>query len=246
MTDKARLDKRLVELGLAPTPAKAQALVMAGVVVVDDHAAQKPGQLVSAEAHIRLKGEHCPYVSRGGLKLEAALRGFSIDPSGWVCVDVGASTGGFTDCLLQHGAARVYAVDVGYGQLAWSLREDARVVNLERVNFRNLEPATIGEPADLVVADASFISLTLLLPPIRSILKQGGQAVVLVKPQFEVDKGQVEKGGVVRDEALRKAALDKVCHAATIEHFEVLSTMESPIAGAKKGNLEFLAHLKRT
>ena len=242
---KERLDNLLVERGLAPTRANAKALIMAGVVVVDDHAAEKAGDLYDTEAEIRLKGEHNPYVGRGGLKLAAALKGFAVDPTGKVCLDVGASTGGFTDCLLQHGAARVYAVDVGYGQLAWKLREDPRVVNIERTNIRTMEDGVIPSPVDLAAIDASFISVTLFLDKVCSLLKKDGEVIVLVKPQFEVERGQVGKGGVVRDPLLRQKALDRVCDSAMHGGFTVSSTMESPVPGAKKGNIEFLVHLKK-
>ncbi len=240
-----RLDQLLVDRGLAASREKARALILAGAVVVGDHRADKPGQAVAAGAEVRLKGEVCPYVSRGGLKLAAALDAFGIDPAGWTCVDLGASTGGFTDCLLQRGARLVYAVDVGYGQLAWALRDDPRVVNLERCNVRYLERGRIPEPVQLVVVDASFISLTLLLPKVWELLEPGGQAVALVKPQFEVGKGQVGKGGVVRDPALRGAAVARVLAAAAELGFTVLGEAESPVPGAKKGNVEVSVHLRR-
>ena len=246
MTAKVRLDTLLVERGFAPTRAKAQALILAGLVVVGEHAAEKAGQQVESAADIRLKGDFCPYVSRGGLKLEGALRRFSLDPGGLVCVDVGASTGGFTDCLLQHGAAKVYAIDVGYGQLAWKLREDSRVVSVERQNIRHLPPDILPEPVDLAVVDTSFISLRLVLPHVAALLRPGGAIVALVKPQFEVEKGEVGKGGVVRDPQKRLHALARVCEAAKMMQFDVLATMESPIAGAKKGNIEYLIYLRKS
>jgi 23S rRNA (cytidine1920-2'-O)/16S rRNA (cytidine1409-2'-O)-methyltransferase len=239
-----RLDQLLVERGLAPSREKARALVLAGLVVVEEHRAAKPGQGVDPAASIRLKGRYSPYVSRGGMKLAAALDAFRIEPSGKICVDVGASTGGFTDCLLQRGARRVYAVDVGYGQLAWKLREDARVVSLERCNIRNLGREVIPEAPDLVVADASFISLRLVLPKLRELLGETGEAVVLVKPQFEVGRGQVGKGGVVRDAALRRRAVESVTEAACALGFEPAGVIESPVPGAKKGNVEYLLYLK--
>lgn len=239
-----RLDQLLVDRGLAPSREKARALVLAGLVVVDEHRAAKPGQGVDPAAAVRLKGEYNPYVSRGGLKLEAALSGFGIRPTGRTCVDVGASTGGFTDCLLQAGARRVYAVDVGYGQLAWKLRGDPRVVSLERCNVRHLRRDLIPEQVDLVVADASFISLRLVLPKILELLGISGEAVLLVKPQFEVGKGQVGKGGVVRDPELRRQAVESVREAARQLGFEVAGAMESPVRGGKKGNVEFLLHLR--
>ncbi len=242
---RVRIDELLVARGLAPSRQRARALVMAGLVVVGDRRVDKPGQRVAPDAPLRLKGEHNPYVSRGGLKLEAALEAFGVDPAGRVCVDVGASTGGFTDCLLQHGARRVYAVDVGYGQLAWKLRQDPRVVSLERRNIRTLDPGEIGEPADLVVVDTSFISLRLVLPRVWDLLAPGGEVVALVKPQFEVGREHVGKGGVVRDPGLREQALRSVLDAARDLGFEVLGTAESPVPGAKKGNVELLAHLRR-
>ncbi len=242
---RVRIDELLVARGLAPSRQRARALVMAGLVVVGDRRVDKPGQRVDPDAEVRVKGEHNPYVSRGGLKLEAALEAFGVDPAGRVCVDVGASTGGFTDCLLQHGARRVYAVDVGYGQLAWRLRQDARVVSLERRNIRTLDPEEIPEPADLVVVDTSFISLRLVLPRVWDLLVPGGEVVTLVKPQFEVGREHVGKGGVVRDPGLREQALRSVLDAARDLGFEVLGTVESPVPGAKKGNVELLAHLRR-
>jgi len=238
-----RLDQLLVDRGLVPSRERARALVLAGAVVVDDHRAEKPGQRVPLEADLRIKGEFNPYVSRGGLKLQAALDAFGMDPAGRVCVDVGASTGGFTDCLLQRGARRVYAVDVGYGQLAWKLREDPRVVSLERCNIRHLGADRIPEAVDLVVVDASFISLRLVLPKVRDLLGPGGEAVALVKPQFEVGRGQVGKGGVVRDPELRQRAVEEVRDAARTLGFEIAGTVESPVPGAKKGNVEYLVHL---
>jgi 23S rRNA (cytidine1920-2'-O)/16S rRNA (cytidine1409-2'-O)-methyltransferase len=243
---RLRLDQLMVERGLAPSRSKAQAIIMAGQVVVGDHAASKAGQMVAEDVELRLKGEVNPYVSRGGLKLEAALKTFPFDPSGMVCMDVGASTGGFTDCLLQHGAAKVYAVDVGYGQLAWSLCEDSRVISMERQNIRHLTAEQLGERVDLAVIDASFISLRLVLEPVRDLLKPGGEVIALVKPQFEVEKGQVGKGGVVRDPELRRETLAKVGDFATVLGLEILNSMESPVPGAKKGNIEFLLHLKMT
>jgi 23S rRNA (cytidine1920-2'-O)/16S rRNA (cytidine1409-2'-O)-methyltransferase len=245
LTEKIRVDALLVQRGLAPTRERAQALILAGLVVADDHRVAKPAERVEPEAGLRLKGEPNPYVSRGGLKLAAALDAFGVDPQGRTCVDVGASTGGFTDCLLQRGARRVYAVDVGYGQLAWKLREDPRVVSLERQNVRSLPREAIPEAVDLVVADASFISLRLVLPKVEELLEPEGEAVVLVKPQFEVGRGLVGKGGVVRDERLRREALEEVCGFAQAGGFEVLGTLESPVPGAKKGNVEYLVHLRR-
>ena len=195
-TPKIRLDELLVDRGLAETRAQAQRLIQAGQVFIGDEVADKPGRSVPQDAPVRVQ-EALRYVSRGGLKLEAALDAFGIDPAGWVCADIGASTGGFTDCLLQRGAARVYAVDVGYGQLAWSLRIDPRVVSIERTNIRYLDP--LPERASLATVDVSFIGLALVLPRIAGLLMPAGQIIALIKPQFEVGKGQVGKGGVVRD-----------------------------------------------
>jgi len=240
-----RIDELLVERGLAPTRQRARALVLAGLVVAGDRRVDKPGQRVDPASEVRLKGEPCPYVSRGGLKLEAGLRAFGIRPEGRVCADVGASTGGFTDCLLQHGARRVYAIDVGYGQLAWKLRQDPRVMSLERQNVRTLPADAVPEPVDLAVVDTSFISLALVLPRVWDLIRPGGEVVALVKPQFEVGREHVGKGGVVRDPELRRQALERVLDTARRIGYGVLSTMESPVPGAKKGNVEFLAHLRR-
>jgi 23S rRNA (cytidine1920-2'-O)/16S rRNA (cytidine1409-2'-O)-methyltransferase len=243
---RVRLDVLLVERGLAESRTKAQALVMAGAVVVGEARVDKPGHLVDAEAPVRLKEDAAPsrYVSRGALKLEKALDDFpAVDPRGKVCADLGASTGGFTDLLLQRGAARVYAVDVGYGQLHPRLRGDPRVVVRERENARNYTAASLPEPVDLVTADLSFISLRLVLPAVKAILRPGGQAVVLVKPQFEVGKGEVGKGGVVRDDAKRRAALEGVEAAARDLGFEPIGHAESPIEGPA-GNREWLLALR--
>lgn len=243
MSSRQRLDKLMVERGLAPSREKAQALIMAGQVVVGDHAAEKAGQQVLPEVDIRIKGELLPYVSRGGLKLARGLEQFGVDPSGRVAIDVGASTGGFTDCLLQHGAARVYAVDVGYGQLAWKLREDPRVVVLEKTNIRHLQPDQLDPLPDLAVIDASFISLNLVLPPTLALLARPAEVVALVKPQFEVGKGAVGKGGIVRDPKLHDEVLRKMQALATELGAELLGICDSPITGAD-GNREFLMGLK--
>lgn len=240
---RERIDKLLVDLGLCESRTRAQAMVMAGNVLVGDEVVDKPGAQVAVDAPVRLRGEQLRYVSRGGLKLEHALDHFVIDPRGMDCMDVGASTGGFTDCLLQRGAARVCAVDVGYGQLAWRLREDPRVFSLERVNARNLDGGALPFRPSLAVIDVSFISLTLILPRIAAILPAGAPVVALVKPQFEVGKDDVGKGGVVRDAAKRQSAVDKVCDAARALGFEVVGVVESPIRGPA-GNIEILAHLR--
>ncbi len=239
--DRRRLDQLLVERGLADSRAKAQALVLAGQVLVDGARAAKPGH--TAPADVRLEVIAPPrYVGRGGLKLEAALDHFQIPVEDKVCLDVGASTGGFTDCLLQHGARRVYAVDVGAGQLDWKLRGDPRVVVREGVNARYLRPEDIGEPVDLAVCDVSFISVTLILPAVQPVLKDTGEMVILVKPQFEAGRKQVGKGGIVRDEAVRAAACARVEQAVRELEFRT-SVMESPVPGAE-GNREFLLYAR--
>lgn len=246
MARKQRIDVLLVERGLAESRARAQALVLAGAVVAGEARVDKPGQLVDPQLPLRLKEGAAPrrYASRGALKLEKALQAFPVDPRGKVCADLGASTGGFTDLLLQRGAARVYAVDVGYGQLHARLRHDPRVVVRERENARFLTAARLGETVDLVTADLSFISLKLVLPAVKDLLRPGGEAVLLVKPQFEVGKGEVGKGGVVRDLAKRRAALASVEEAARELGFEVLGHAESPIEGPA-GNREWLLALRR-
>lgn len=243
MTTRQRLDKLMVERGLAPSREKAQALIMAGQVVVGDHVAEKAGQQVTAEVEIRIKGDLLPYVSRGGLKLEKGLDTFGIQVDGRIAIDVGASTGGFTDCLLQRGAYSVYAVDVGYGQLAWKLREDQRVVVLEKTNVRHLKPEQLGPLPDLAVIDASFISLNLVLPPTLALLSRPAEVVALVKPQFEVGKGAVGKGGIVRDPKLHEDVLANMQRLAIELGAELIGICDSPITGAD-GNREFLMGLR--
>jgi len=236
---KLRLDRLLVERGLAESREKAQALIMAGEVLVAGQKASKPGHSVDADSAVEVLARP-PYVSRGGFKLAGALRQFAIDPAGKVCLDVGSSTGGFTDVLLQAGAARVHAVDVGAGQLAWSIRTDPRVVVHEGINARELRFEDIGELADILVCDVSFISVTLILPAAIPLLLPEGQMVILVKPQFEVGRGQVGKGGIVRDPALHQAVCDRVTQAVVEAGFQT-EIMESPILGAE-GNKEFLLY----
>jgi 23S rRNA (cytidine1920-2'-O)/16S rRNA (cytidine1409-2'-O)-methyltransferase len=228
-----------VERGLADSREKAQALIMAGEVLVDGQKASKPGQPVEQAAEVRVLARP-PFVSRGGLKLAEALHHFAIHVAGKVCVDIGSSTGGFTDALLQAGALRVHCVDVGAGQLAWSLRTDPRVRLHEGVNARALTPAEIGEPADLATCDVSFISVTLILPAVVPLLRPEGQMVILIKPQFEVGKGQVGKGGIVRRPELHQAACERVTLAVREFGFET-DMIDSPIAGAE-GNREFLLY----
>ncbi|TRO82645.1 TlyA family RNA methyltransferase [Desulfuromonas acetexigens] len=240
---KVRLDKLLVDRALVPSRERARALILAGKVVVGEHAVDKAGAQVAEDAPVRLKGEDIPYVSRGGLKLEKGLDHFAVDPAGRVAIDVGASTGGFTDCLLQRGATKVFAVDVGYGQLAWSLREDPRVVNLERTNIRELTTERLGERPSLAVIDASFISLDKVLPPTLALLAPGAEVLALIKPQFEVGKGQVGKGGVVRDAEQHAAVVERIRTLAESLGCLILGVTESPILGPK-GNREFLIHLR--
>jgi 23S rRNA (cytidine1920-2'-O)/16S rRNA (cytidine1409-2'-O)-methyltransferase len=229
----------MVDRGLAQSREKAQALIMAGEVLVNGQKASKPGHTVDADCAIEVLARP-PYVSRGGLKLAAALSHFAIDASGKICLDIGASTGGFTDVLLQSGASRVHAVDVGAGQLAWSLRTDPRVSVRENINARDLEFDDIGELVDLLVCDVSFISVTLILPAVVRVLRPSGQMVILIKPQFEVGRGQVGKGGIVREPELHQAACEKVERAVREFGFET-GIMESPIRGAE-GNKEFLLY----
>lgn len=236
---KLRLDRLMADRGLAESREKAQALIMAGEVRVAGVRAAKPGQQVAEDAQVEVLARP-PWVSRGGFKLAGALENFAIDVAGCVCLDIGASTGGFTDVLLKAGAARVHAVDVGAGQLAWSLRTDARVVVHDGINARHLAAQDIGEPVDFLCCDVSFISVTLILPAAVPLLRPGGQMVILIKPQFEVGKGQVGKGGIVRDPALHRAACDRV-EAAARELGFATAIMESPIFGAE-GNKEFLLH----
>jgi 23S rRNA (cytidine1920-2'-O)/16S rRNA (cytidine1409-2'-O)-methyltransferase len=239
---KVRLDKLVLDRGLAESRQRASALIRAGVVLVDNTPRDKPGTQVSPDAEVRLKGNPIPYVGRGGLKLEAALDAFNVDPRGRICADLGASTGGFTDCLLQRGAAKVFAIDVGYGQLAWSLRTDPRVVVMERTNARHLEH--LDEPVSLIVGDLSFISLTKILPAVQRLGGDNAEAVLLIKPQFEAGREAVGKGGVVKDEAVRSAAIATVVASAEAGGARSLGVIDSPIAGAKKGNVEALIHLK--
>ncbi len=238
---KERLDVLLVARGLAESRNAAQKLILAGEVLVGENRADKPGMSVAVDAPIRVR-QGLPFVSRGGIKLQAALDAFRLDVTGLVCADVGASTGGFTDCLLQRGAARVYAIDVGYGQLDWKLRQDSRVVVLERTNARYLE--SLPEPIDLVTIDASFISLTIILPAATNWLKPDGQIVALIKPQFEAGRKQVGKGGVVRDPAIQADVLRRVLNWANAHDLPPLDVIRSPIAGPA-GNIEFLVRLQR-
>ncbi len=241
MSEKERLDLLVVARGLAPSRAQAQALIRAGRVLVNGRLVDKPGTFVSPDAFLQLV-EPPRYVSRGGEKLEAALHAFAISPKGKVCLDVGASTGGFTDCLLQHGAAKVYALDVGRGQLDWKLRQDPRVVVLEGRNARFLTPQDLGQPVDLVTVDVSFISLRLVLPPLRAVVQPSGDVIALIKPQFEAGREQVRKG-VVRDPAVHRAVLERLAGFAHEElGWSVRGAAPSPLLGPA-GNREFFLHL---
>jgi 23S rRNA (cytidine1920-2'-O)/16S rRNA (cytidine1409-2'-O)-methyltransferase len=244
---RERIDKLLVERGLAESRTKAQALVMAGVVLVGEQRVEKPSEQFAIDVRIRVKHADAPasrYVGRGGLKLEAALVAFQLNVEGAVCLDVGASTGGFTDCLLQNGAQQVFAIDVGHNQIDWRLRTDPRVVVREGVNARYLQPEDFPEPFDLAVIDVSFISATKILPAIAPLMRQGGSIVTLIKPQFEVGRGEVGGGGIVRDPAKHAQAVETVNNAALELGLHFAGLIESPIQGAE-GNVEFLAHYKR-
>ncbi len=240
---KIRLDQLLVLRELLPSREKAQRAIMAGLVFVNGQKAEKPGTTVPDDATIEVStGEK--YVGRGGLKLEEALKQFEINPVGRVCLDIGASTGGFTDCLLQHGASRVYALDVGHGQIDWKLRNDDRVIVGEGINCRNLTLANVGgEPVDLCVADVSFISLALILPAAFALLKPSADMIVLIKPQFELTAAKVGKGGVVREPDLRQEAVDKIHECVNELGRKWMDVIESPITG-REGNVEYLAHLQ--
>lgn len=242
MKHKERLDVLLVSLGLAESRAKAQATIMAGEVYVNGQKADKSGMEVDITSNIEVRGSACPYVSRGGLKLEKALKNFGVDPTGYVCSDSGASTGGFTDCLLQQGASKVFAIDVGYGQLAWKIRNDPRVVVMERTNIRYVTLEDLGEPLDLSVIDVSFISLGLVLPVVKTLLKPTGQVLCLIKPQFEAGKDKVGKKGVVRDPAVHEEVLQNFISLAKSLDFTIRNLTFSPVKGPE-GNIEFLAHL---
>jgi 23S rRNA (cytidine1920-2'-O)/16S rRNA (cytidine1409-2'-O)-methyltransferase len=243
---KERIDKLLHERGLADSRTKAQAMVMAGVVLVDERRVEKPSESFSPKADIRIKGDspESRYASRGGLKLEKALAEFGVSVDGMVCLDVGASTGGFTDCLLQNGASRVVAVDAGTNQLVWSVRNDPRVEVREKTNARELKPEDLDTLFDLIVMDVSFISVTKILPALTPLLADGGRIIVLIKPQFEVGKGEVGKGGIVRDPEKHERVVKEVNEFAESIGLALLGLIESPILGAE-GNKEFLAHYGR-
>lgn len=242
--EKKRLDILLTEQGLAPSREKAKALIMSGIVYVNGQKEDKAGASFDEEAAktIEVRGETLPYVSRGGLKLEKAMKEFGIILTGKVCMDVGASTGGFTDCMLQNGATKVYAIDVGKGQLDWKLRKDPRVVCMEKTNMRYVKPEDIGEPADFASIDVSFISLTKILQPVKDCLKEGGEIVCLIKPQFEAGREKVGKKGVVRDPKVHEEVIEKVMDYARFLGFSLLTLDYSPVKGPE-GNIEYLLHL---
>ncbi len=243
---KERIDKLLVDQGLATSRTKAHAMVMAGIVLVGEHRVAKPSEMFAFDSAIRIKGvsDETRYVGRGGLKLEAALKAFSIDPEGWNCIDIGSSTGGFTDCLLQHGAARVVAIDAGTNQLVWSLRTDPRVEVREKTNARHLKPDDFDSAFDLAVMDVSFISVTKVIPAVLDLLTPKGRMIILVKPQFEVGKGEVGKGGIVRDEEKHERVVATVVRFAEVIGLRSHGVIESPISGAE-GNKEFLIFFTR-
>ena len=243
MKIKKRLDVLLVERLYAETRSKAQAIIMSGNVYVNGQKADKPGTSFEETVEIEVRGAVCPYVSRGGLKLEKALRDFGVKPDGFVCSDSGASTGGFTDCLLQQGASKVFAIDVGYGELNWKIRNDPRVVVMERTNIRYVTPEDLGEPLDLSVIDVSFIGLELVLPTIKNLLKPGqGQVLCLIKPQFEAGRENIGKNGVVRDPKIHQMVLDNFVALVHGLGFTILGLTFSPVKGPA-GNIEFLGHL---
>ncbi|MEE0786938.1 MAG: TlyA family RNA methyltransferase [Oscillospiraceae bacterium] len=242
---KKRIDVLLFERGLAPSREKARTLIMAGSVYVNNQKFDKPGDTVSDDAEIEVRGSTLKYVSRGGLKLEKAMQLFPIDLNGKICMDIGASTGGFTDCMLQNGAQRVYSVDVGYGQLAWQLRQDPRVVNLERTNARYLTREQVPEEIDFFSVDVSFISLRIILPAVRPLLRDGGLAVCLIKPQFEAGREKVGKKGVVRDRAVHEEVVETICRFAVENGYSVLGLTFSPVKGPE-GNIEYLVYLEKS
>ena len=242
---KQRLDLLVYELGYTDSRERARTTVMSGLVFVNGQRVDKPGTAVSPDAKIEVRGEALPFVSRGGFKLDKALKVFPVDPAGKICLDCGASTGGFTDVLLQHGAAKVYAVDVGYGQLAWKLRTDARVVSLERTNLRYITSEQIPDPIALAVMDVSFISIRLVIPAVRQLLTPGADLICLIKPQFEAGREEVGKKGVVRDSAVHARVIEEILAFAHAEGLSVQGLDFSPIRGPE-GNIEYICHLKNS
>ena len=245
MAIRQRLDLLLVERQLAPSRERAQSLIMAGKVLVNAERVDKPGKSVNLDSKLVVQAQDHPYVSRGGVKLAGAIREFQIEVLDRIALDVGASTGGFTDCLLQHGAEKVYAVDVGYGQLAWKLRQDPRVVNLERKNIRYLDSVNLADPIQLVVVDASFISLRLILPKLYELMTVGSKLLALVKPQFEAGRKEVGKGGKVKEEVVHARVLNEIIEASIILGFRMFGSCESSIQGKKGQNTEYFVHLEK-
>ena len=242
---KVRLDQLIFDQGYTESRERAKTTIMSGLVFVNGQRIDKPGTAVDPSAHIEVRGEAIPFVSRGGFKLDKALKVFPVDPAGKVCIDCGASTGGFTDVLLQHGAGKVYSVDVGYGQLAWKLRTDPRVVNLERTNLRYVTEEQIPELLDLAVMDVSFISIRLVLPAVRALLKSGADLICLIKPQFEAGREEVGKKGVVRDEAVHARVIRDILDFAPGVGLAVMGLDFSPIKGPE-GNIEYICHLRNS
>ncbi len=241
---KERLDCALVSRGFAESREKAKAIIMSGIVYVNNQKCDKAGDTVKHDDNIEVRGETLKYVSRGGLKLEKAIKSFDILLDGCICADIGASTGGFTDCMLQKGANKVYSIDVGYGQLAWKLRTDSRVINLERTNFRYVTREQVPDELDFVSVDVSFISLSLIVPVMRTLLRDGGRAVCLIKPQFEAGKENVGKKGVVRDKSVHIAVIDKIINIIKENKFSLLGLDFSPIKGPE-GNIEYLCYIQK-
>ena len=244
MVEKIRLDVALLERGFVDSREKGKALIMAGLVYVNNKKETKAGTFVKAEDCIELRGEKMPYVSRGGYKLAKAVDQFGVQLEGCVCMDIGASTGGFTDCMLMNGAVKVYSIDVGYGQLAWKLRTDERVINLERTNFRYVTKEQVPDSLDFASVDVSFISLSLILPVMYTLLKEGGRAVCLIKPQFEAGKENVGKKGVVRDKNVHIAVIDKIINLVKENDFSLLGLDFSPVKGPE-GNIEYLCYIEK-
>lgn len=244
MSDKIRLDTAVFEAGLAESREKARAMIMEGIVFVNNQKEDKPGTPIKADAKIEVRGEKLPFASRGGLKLDKAVKVFGLTLKDKICMDVGASHGGFTDCMLQNGAAKVYAVDVGYGQLVWKLRTDPRVVNMERTNIRYVTQEQVPDTLDFASVDVSFISLTLVVPVVRELLKDGGEIMCLIKPQFEAGKGKVGKKGVVREPEIHCEVIEKILRLMQEQRFEVLGLDYSPIKGPE-GNIEYLIYAKK-
>ncbi len=245
MSEKKRLDVYLTENGFCESREKAKALIMAGIVFVNNQKSDKAGNIVKPDDIVEVRGETLKYVSRGGLKLEKAMTAFSLNLNGFICADIGASTGGFTDCMLQNGAIKVYSIDVGYGQLAWKLRTDERVINLERTNFRYVTAEQVPDLLDFASVDVSFISLSHILPNLRSLLKTNGKAVCLIKPQFEAGKENVGKKGVVREKSVHIGVIEKIIDLSLQNKFSVLGLDFSPVKGPE-GNIEYLCFIEKT